>query len=214
MGLRGRPSKSGKRNKSGRLERAKIQARDYGNDRVQERRALFHGVRKNAEGKTVDVSDDISDAPGQLHALGFFDEHGHEPALIRDTMRDYGFGYWSRHADKAPKCGQYERSSFGKDHLKDTRLDLTFERMSRALEGMRYERLCLEKLVCDYWWGDDLPPFAQCIIHEALIALGRRPNATIELPGLNDKEMLAGALRATFRLIETGLQIHAQRRAA
>jgi hypothetical protein len=26
--------------------------------------------------------------------------------------------------------------------------------------------------------------------------------------------MLAGALRAVFRLIETGLQIHAQRRAA
>jgi hypothetical protein len=31
---------------------------------------------------------------------------------------------------------------------------------------------------------------------------------------VNDHDLLAGALRAVFRLIETGLQIHAQRRAA
>jgi hypothetical protein len=210
--MRGRPSKSGKRNKSGRLERAKIAPRDYGNERVQARRELFHGVRKNAEGKVVDVSDDISDAPGQLHALGFFDDHGHEPALIRDTMRDYGFGYWNRHSDKAPKCGHYERSSFGRDPLKDSRIDISFERMTRALDGMRYEQRCLEALVCDCWWSDDLPPFARLLISERLRRLNRI--APDDAPGANDHEMLAGALRAVFRLIETGLQIHAQRRAA
>jgi hypothetical protein len=188
------------------LERAKIAPRDYGNDRVQARRDLFHGVRKNAEGKTVDVSDDISDAPGQLHALGFFDDHGHEPALIRDTMRDYGFGYWARHSDKAPKCGQYERASFGRDPLKDSRVDISFERMSRALDDMRYERRCLELLVCDYWWGDEIAPFAQCLVMDRLRAMGRKVSG--DMPGLNDHEVLAGALRAAFRLIETGLQMH------
>jgi hypothetical protein len=212
MGLRGRPSKSGKR-KNGRLIERTVR-RDYGNDRVQARRELFHGVRKNAEGKPVDVSDQIYDAPGQLHALGFFDDHGHEPALIRDTIRDYGFGYWNRHSDKSPKCGQYERSSFGRDPLMDSRADISFERMTRALDGMRFERRCLEALVCDCWWTDELPPFALCLIHEALLRKGRKPSAPIELPGLNDREMLAGALRAAFRLIETGLQIHTARRAA
>lgn len=209
MTRKGRPAKSGKR-VNGRLSRALC--RDYGNDRVQQRRELFFGVRKNAEGKMVDVSDDISDAPGQLHALGFFDDHGHEPALIRDTMRDYGFGYWTRHSDKAPKCGQYERSSKSSDHFRDSRVDISFERMSAALSGMKYECSCLELLVCDYWWSDDLAPFAQYIISDKLRQLGRV--ATGGYPGLNDFEILNGALRATFRLIETGLQIHAVRRAA
>jgi hypothetical protein len=209
--MRGRPSKSGKRTKSGRLEKSKLIPRDYGNDVVQERRALFNGVRKNAEGKTVDVSDQIYDAPGQLHALGFFDNHGHDPALIRDTIRDYGFGYWNRHSDKAPKCGQYERASFGTDPLIDSRLDLSFERMSRALEGMRYEQRCLQALVVDCWWTDRIPPFARLLINEKLRSLGR--NAPDDAPGENDHEMLQGALRAVFRLIETGLQMHTRRAA-
>lgn len=207
MARKGRPRKAGQRDKRDRL----LQLKDYGNERVQARRDLFHGVRKNAEGKTVDVSDDISDAAGQLHALGFFDNHGHEPDLIRDTMRDYGFAYWSRNADKAPKCGQYERSDRAKDHLNDTRLDLNFERMTRALDNIRYEQRCLESLVCECWWTDDLPGFAQCLIGDRLRLLGRVPSS--DSPGLNDREILDGALRATFRLIETGLQANYRRAA-
>jgi hypothetical protein len=216
MGLRGRPSKSGKRNKSGRVERAKIQARDYGNDRVQALRALYYGIRRNPEGKIVDVSDDLIDAPGRLHAVGLLDDHGHEPGLIRDTMRDYGMVYWERNADKAPRCGTYEAFMGGGNGCApeppNGKLALKFAVADRALKWMRYEQRCLEKLVCDYWWSDGIAPFADCIIGERLRQLGRDYRS--ELPGLNDKEMLAGALRATFRLIETGLQIHAQRRAA
>lgn len=209
MARKGRPRKAGLRDKRDRL----LLAPDRGNDRVQERRMLFYGVRKNAEGKMVDVSDDISDAPGQLHALGFFDEHGHEPDLIRDTMRDYGFGYWNRNADKAPKCGKYERASHGKDPFMDTRADLKFEDMLNALVPLRHDRQCLELLVCDYWWGDDLPPFAKALICERLLQLNKTIPPFVEFPTMNDHAILEGALRATFRLIETGLQANFRRAA-
>ena len=207
---KGRPKKQGPRTKGGQLSRA---AKDYGNDRVQLQRALFNGVRKNEEGKVVDVSDDISDAVGQLHALGYFDNHGHEPALIRDTMRDYGYAYWARNASTAPKCGRYERASHGKDPLNDTKNDIAFERMTRSLEEMRHDRGCLELLVCDYWWTDDIPPFAKALIAEKLLANNRCPPFA-ELPTMNDHAILEGALRAAFRLIETGLQARTMRRAA
>jgi len=128
-------------------------------------------------------------------------------------MRDYGMAYWARNAATAPKCGKYERASHGKDPHHDSRMDISFERMTRALREMTHDQGCLELLAADYWWTDDLPPFAKALIADKLLALGRCP-PFVEFPTMDDHAILAGALRATFRLIEIGLQANHMRKAA
>jgi len=208
----GRRKTPGNRSAGGRKKKASKardrQKWDYGNPVIQARRELFDAMCIKG-GKAVDQ---VFDTPGQLWALDYFDGHGFEADLILDTMRRYGHGYWNRHKGQAPRCGQLERTDRANDPLKDTPLDLSYEQMSRALKDMPRERRALEELVIDWQFQDCPAPFAYALITTGLFQKGRYPEA-IALSSASDHDRLGDALRATFRLIECGLQAKYRRAA-
>lgn len=91
MAKRGRPPKSGKRTKAGRLARTTDGlpgGRDYGNVKVVERHSRFrHFIDDKGlvfEGTSV----------GRLWIVGGFDGYELDPQVMRDTLLDYGGRYW------------------------------------------------------------------------------------------------------------------------
>jgi hypothetical protein len=191
-----RPRKKGPRTKSGRL----VVMRDYGNDRVQEQRALFDAICIR-QGKAVDQ---VHDGIGQLWALDFLDGHHLDPELMRDTARQYAERYWTRNADKAPKCSKNERSSHSTPSLQDTRADLIFERWLDSLPA--YERAVLELSTVDYWFNGEgrVAPFIERLVSTELLRRGRIPRF-IEMEASGDRDLLAALTRALFVLVDGSL---------
>lgn len=200
-----RPRKSGKRTKSGRL----ITPRDYGNDIVQARRALFDCMSiKNGK-----AADQVFDGIGQLWALDFLDGHHLDSELMRDTARKYGERYWKRNADKAPKCSKGERSSHSRPNPHDTHGDIIFERWIDDLPV--YERQVLEHVVVDHWFSDGRAGFVNRLVGTELANRGLfLSSEPIALSTAHDRDLLEALLRALFILVDGALPARFERRAA
>lgn len=195
-----RKKKNGTREKNGRLSRS---ARDYGNEFVQARRALFDAMCI----KSGKAADQAFDGIGRLWALDFLDGHHLDPELMRDTARRYAEVYWRRNADKAPKTGQVERSDRAKLNMEDSGSDLRFERWLDILPT--YERGVLERVVVDHWFSDDSEPFVNRLVGNELMQRGRTRFSVPEERG--DRDLLAALMRALFVLVDGAMPI---RRAA
>jgi hypothetical protein len=203
--------KSGKRYKNGRLQQPTTLSgrtkRDYGNEFVQRRRALFDAMCIKG-GKAVDQ---VFDGIGQLWALDFLDGHHLDPELMRDTARKYGELYWTRNSATAPKSGKLERGDRAKAALIDSRADLCMERWLDDLTG--YDKHVLEHCVVDYWFSDGTAGFVNRLVSTELLKRGRMPQF-LEMEVANDREMLAALLRALFVLVDGALPARFERKAA
>jgi len=195
-----RKRRTGAREKNGRLSRA---VRDYGNEIVQARRAMFDAMCI----KSGKAADQVFDGIGRLWALDFLDGHHLDPELMRDTARKYAEIYWRRNADKAPKIGQAERGDRAKPSLEDSEADRRFERWIDILPTV--ERGVLERVVVDHWFSDGSEPFVNRLVGQELMQRGRIRFAVPEERG--DRDLLAALLRALFVLVDGAMPI---RRAA
>ena len=206
--------KAGQRTAKGRLSRAKLAlaTRNPPCDYIIERRNLFSFVTptKGPGGRNGEIDQDICDGIGQLHCLGLLDGHGHDPKDMRDAGRFFGEHYWSRYRETAPKTGKYERTDKSVSaYLGETAADRRFDRMDDCLTG--YERSVLMSLVVDTAWGDEIIPWAQGLIDEALGKRGRFRKGVIRFPDMNDRAMLEALIRALVLIVDGGMEM---RRAA
>jgi hypothetical protein len=206
--------KTGKRTPSGRLSRAGQRLSEVGqpNCRVTERRELFSFIvpTKGPDGRNGTIDQDICDGIGQLHALGLLDGNGHDPQDMRDAGRFFGEHYWSRYRETAPKTGKYERQDKSMSAwLGETAADRRFDRMDDNLRG--YERSVLMSLVVDTAWGDEIVPWAQSLIDEALLSRKRVRKGVVRFPDCEDRERLAACIRGLVLILDGGMEM---RRAA
>jgi hypothetical protein len=207
--------KTGQRTKSGRLSRSKeaMGERNPPADYILERRNLFSFVTptKGPDGRCGEIDQDVCDGIGQLHALGLLDGHGFDGKDLRDAGRFFGEHYWTRYRETAPKTGNYERQDKSMSAwLGETANDRRFDRMDGAVRG--YERQVLMSLVVDQAWGDEIIPWAQSLIDEALLARGRTAyRRPIRFPDMNDRAMLEALVRGLCAILDGGLEF---RRAA
>jgi hypothetical protein len=160
------------------------------------------------EGK---AAHDVFDAIGQLHALDMLDGHGYEASELRDAGRKYAGLYWQRNGDKAPKGQTLEVFDKSRVNHDDTRASLTFERMIDNLPS--YERQVLEHVVCDYWWGDEIAPFALRLVTTELLKRKRLP-PIVRFEESGDRALLAALVRALCVVHEATIAPRNMRRAA
>jgi hypothetical protein len=208
-----RPRKSGKRIGK-RLSRSKesLMMRNPPADYILERRNLFAFATptKGPDGRHGELDQDICDGIGQLHILGLLDGHGFDGKDLRDAGRFYGDHYWSRYKATAPRVGQYERVDRSvSEYLGETAADRRFDRMDTALQG--YERDVLMSLVVDKAWGDEIAPWAQSLIDEALSERRKFRKAPIMFPTEHERGLLAALIRALCVILDGGMEM---RRAA
>lgn len=209
----GRPRKAGKR-VNGRLSRAvsALAERNSPCDFILERRSLFAFVNpsKGPEGRQGTIDQDICDGIGQLQALGLLDGHGFDGKDLRDAGRFFGEHYWTRYRETAPKTAKYERQDKSMSaYLGETAADRRFDRMDMVLTG--YERSVLMSLVVDTAWGDEIVPWAQSLIDEALLAKGKVRRGVVRFPDENDRAMLGACIRGLCVIVDGGMEM---RRAA
>jgi hypothetical protein len=205
--------KTGKRTPSGRLSRAggSFSTVDP-NNRILERRELFSFIvpSKGPDGRNGTIDQDICDGIGQLHALGLLNGHGHDAQDMRDAGRFFGEHYWTRYRETAPKTGKYERQDKSMSaYLGETAADRRFDRMDDNLRG--YERSVLMSLVVDTAWGDEIVPWAQSLIDEALMGRSRFRKGVIRFPDTSDRALLAACIRGLALILDGGMEM---RRAA
>src|SRR4249919_1415859 len=206
--------KPGQRTKTGRLSRGKLALleRNPPADYILERRDLFAFATptKGPDGRHGELDQDICDGIGQLHILGLLDNNGFDAKDLRDAGRFFGDHYWTRYRETAPKTGKYERQDKSMSaYLGETAADRRFDRMDDALRG--YERSVLMSLVVDTAWGDEIIPWAQSLIDEALLTRGRVRKGVVRFPDEHDRAMLAACVRGLCLLVDGGLEM---RRAA
>lgn len=217
--------KTGKRSKSGRLSRAKqeverrrkeeekmqIQLAKPGapNRRVLERRNLFAFVRptKGPDGRHGSIDQDICDGIGQMHALGLLDGHGHDPQDMRDRGREWGNHYARLLKGLGMKTANYERMAKGVQAIEMTPADYRFDRMDNELG--RFERQVLMSLIVDPMIGDhfgqEVVPWAQSLIDQALMERGLFPTEVIRFPDMEDREYLSACIRGLCQLVDGAL---------
>lgn len=205
--------KNGQRTKSGQLSRAKAAMieRNPAPSYIINRRNLFSFATptKGPDGRHGEIDQDICDGIGQLHVLGLLDGHGIDAKELRDAGRFFGEHYWTRYRETAPKTGKYERADKSMSaYLGETAADRKYDRMDDALTG--YDRLVLMSLVVDKAWGDEIVPWAQSLICEALLKR-RRPPAFMQFPTMEDRAMLSACIRGLCAIVDGGMEM---RRAA
>ena len=207
--------KSGTRTKSGRLSRAAsaLAERNPPADYIIERRRLFSFVTptKGPDGRVGEIDQDVCDGIGQLQALGLLDGHGFDGKDLRDAGRFFGEHYWTRYRETAPKTGKYERQDKSMSAwLGETPADRRFDRMDEILTG--YESSVLMSLVVDKAWADEIIPWAQSLIDEALLERHRTPRSRpIRFPDMNDRAMLEACVRGLCLIYDGAMEL---RRAA
>lgn len=204
--------KNGKRDKSDRLSKPTTRAeRNMApNDRVRERLERF-SHKSILDGK---AAHDTFDAPGQLHAMGYFHNHGHEPTVIRDIFREYGELYWywfaaldSGSAEYGPYYGGGARLSSKSSPLPPkAKAESRFQDLERFLPDSLSspERIALHAMVVGHWGSDSVHPFVERLVNEGMRE--RRLPVAGMLTTRDDFEMLEAALRAAFALIEGKLK--------
>ena len=211
----GRKASKGARTKSGRLSRAAsaLAERNPPAHYILERRRLFSFVTptKGPDGRVGEIDQDVCDGIGQLHALGLLDGHGFDGKDLRDAGRFFGEHYWTRYRETAPKTGKYERQDKSMSaYLGETAADRRFDRMDDVLRG--YDRQVLMSLVVDTAWGDEIIPWAQSLIDEALLQRHRTPDTRpVRFPGMVDRAMLEACIRGLVVIVDGGMEM---RRAA
>jgi hypothetical protein len=203
--------KSGKRDKSNKLLRPSTRAErnTQPNDRVRERLERF-SHKSILDGK---AAHDTFDGPGQLHAMGYFHNHGHEPNVIRDIFREYGELYWhwyavlnSGSAEYGPRFGGggQELSSKSSPLPPTSKAENRFMDLDDILPIASRERRAIHKLALDHWGCDSVHPFVERLVNEGMAGRGLCVAGMLALP--SDHEELNAALRAAFALIEGKLK--------
>lgn len=183
-------------------------------DYIVERRKLFSFVQLPAddrlEGRNGEIDSEVRDGLGQLHACGLLDGHGFSGKDLRDAGWFYGEHYWNRYRATSPRSAQYERTDKSVSaYLGETAADRRFDRMDELLRG--YERSVLMSLVVDKAWTDEIVPWAQALIDEALLARGRVRKGVVRFPDLEDRAMLQACIRGLCMIFDGGMEM---RRAA
>jgi hypothetical protein len=199
---RGRPRKSGKRDKNDRLikESGKFTPPP---EHIEKRRKLWSFVSAPKGGE---IDSEICDALGQLCALGLLDHHGFDPVELRDKGRFWGGQYVARMKCVGPVSAAYEpRSRTTGQSLADTPADLLFERMDENLPA--YERARLLELIVEPLIGEKpTVPWAQSLIDMALLERKRLPeNRVVKFPTMQDREFLNAAIRGLVILVDGSL---------
>lgn len=182
MGRAGRPSKSGRRIRSGR--RAEVERYDHGAEHVQRLRSRFARFQ---DGK---ATQQLFDPVGRAWTVGLLENGRIDPAVLRDAGRDYAARYWSYYPSTAG-VSNYENEdrrggawSGGEDPGGERfrRLD---DRLKNAGRNTYHaaQSLCLDF----YWFPDDNPAWLDRLINARLVAaqaaavgqLGRPEDAAI-----------------------------------
>ena len=203
--------KSGKRSKSGRLSARGQFSTVEPSERVLERRAVFNFVQLppdlRQDGRNGEIDSEVSDGIGQLCAVGLLDGHGHEARTLRDHGRMYGLLYWKRTPGPKPGSSQYERSSRSTGtSLAETPAESLFKKLDDSLGG--WERAVVMSLVADKNWTDEIVPWANGLIAERLLEMGRIPPRWMEpiiLPTVMDREYLNACIRGLCQLVDGAL---------
>lgn len=206
MAKRGRPTKSGARDKRNRLiVEKRVEPADY----IVQRREMFSfvTVTTGPEGRGGTIDQDICDGIGQFHALGLLDGHGHDAQDLRDVGREWRDGYAILLKLCGYKTGGYERMDKGKAQVHYTHRDELFDRMDEALGG--YERSVLLSLLVDpivgSWpLGEEAAPWVRSIVGEALLSRGRAI-PLCRLPTADDREKFHATIRGLCILIDAKL---------
>lgn len=205
--------KTGPRYKNGRLKGATSrlgrQKWDYGNDRVQARRALFDCL--NVKGGKA--ADQVHDGIGQLWALDFLDGHGFDDTALRDAGRTFAELWWERYEATAPKTQKYERASRTTNFYEGrTTRDRIFDRMDDSLLPGHLERAAVMTLCVDPWFRDEIAPWAARLVEHELERRRRKTVMVLDQP--DDRQMLEGLIRGLCLLIDAGLPMRNERRVA
>jgi len=202
MSKRGRPRKSGKRDKNDRLikESGKFTPPP---EHIEKRRKLWSFVTAPKGGE---IDSEVCDAIGQLCALGLLDHHGFDPVELRDKGRFWGGHYARLMKGSAAKVSSFERkdrTSGSADAL--TGADLLFDRMDENLPA--YERARLLELIVDPLIGEKpTVPWAQALIDMALLERKRLPESRVmRFPNMQDREYLNAAIRGLCVLVDGSL---------
>lgn len=191
------------------------------NERVLERRRLFAWVqppsKDRLEGRNGEIDSEVCDAIGQFCALGFFDNHGHDPIEMRDKGRFWGGHYARLMKRSSMKIGSAERSAKStSDVVSQSPADLLFDRMDEALP--RYERDVLLSLIVDPLIGSDpmgreFSPWSQALIDEGLRNRGIFVRCGA-FPTECDRELLNATIRGLCVLVDGALPNRWEQKAA
>lgn len=200
----GRKATAGNRSKGGRKKKATTNALrlawDYGNPRVQARRALFDAMSIKG-GKAVDQ---VFDGIGQLWALDFLDGHGFDGDSLRDIGRLWTELWWSCYGSTKARGMQFARSDRAKANDNVTGRDRLFLRLDDAVPRDSFERQALFDLLIEPEHSDDVAFWVERLVSRELLERGRVPDL-IQFPTPNDHELLNGAIRGLCMLIDGSL---------
>lgn len=162
---------------------------------ITARRELFSFV-----GKGGNIDQDICDGIGQLHALGLLDGYGLEPTAMRDAGRDYAELWWNRYSATTTKISNFQRASRSSSSYDgETSRDRRFARMDLAIDA--YDKGVVLDLVQP---GDDITPWAQGLIAEALLKRGKVVKF-VRFPDSEDRARLQSLCRGLCALADGAL---------
>lgn len=214
---RGRPRKSGPRDKNDKLLRLGkfVEPPEH----IMERRKMFSFVTptKGPDGRTGEIDQDVCDGIGQLHALGLLDGHPIDGLELRDIGREFAELYWERYQATAPTSGQFERRSKSTGGPPPrTRRDDRYERLDDALPRACMERTALYMLLINNFHSDKLEGWVQRLVNRELAERGV-PNVIAFFDTAtegHDRHMLECAVRGLFAFHDAAMPGRYERRAA
>lgn len=183
-------------------------------DYILDRRQLFSFVQpppdKRQDGRNGEIDSEVCDGVGQLQALGLLDGHGFDGKDLRDAGRFFRDHFWLRYRETGPRTAKYERQDRSvSEYLGETAADRRFDRMDDVLRG--HDRRCVVELLVDTHWGDEIVPWAQAIIDEALRGRGRQRAGARTFVTTCQRARLAACIRGLCTIFDGGMEM---RRAA
>ena len=95
------------------------------------------------------------------------------------------------------------------EHRSNAALALCLACMS--FKGDKFDMAQLMSLVVDTAWGDEIVPWAQSLIDEALLTRKRVRKGVVRFPDCEDRAMLAACIRGLVLILDGGMEM---RRAA
>lgn len=195
MGRAGRPSKSGRRLKSGR--RADIAPFDRGAAHIQRLRGRFAAFQDGKAGQQV------FDPIGRAWAVGLLENERIDPAVLRDAGRNYAARYWhyyprpagvSNYLDEDRGDGSWaggEDPDGERFRMLDARLKDAGRNAYEAAQS-----LCLDF----YWFPDDNPAWLDRLIAARLAAAQGAGAGSPVVPA--DAALMRAALEGLLALAE------------
>jgi len=205
MGRAGRPSKSGRRNRSG--KRISVAPFDHGAEHIRRLRDRFARFQ---EGK---ASQQVFDPLGRAWAVGLLENERIDPAVLRDAGRDYAARYWGYYPCAGGVSNYLDEDRRGRGGglaaaedpggERFRMLDARLKNAGRAAYDAA-QSLCLDF----YWFPDDNPAWLERLINARLIAAGAAAEGQLGTAG--DAAILRAALEGLLALTE-GAQKRAPR---